>query len=66
MSLLFVDRELGYTGWAAFTEQGKKTFNHYPYKVDFTNHEICEVPGQIQDIADKLCPIIPRIKRNNF
>jgi hypothetical protein len=41
LSLLFVDRELGYTGWAVLTEEAKNTFNRYPYKVDFENNEIC-------------------------
>jgi len=38
--LTFVDSELAYSSWAAFTKEAKKTVNRYPYKVDFKNHEI--------------------------
>jgi len=39
--LLFVDRELAYKSWGALTEEAKKTFNRYPYKVDFEKNENC-------------------------
>jgi hypothetical protein len=40
LALIFIDRELGYRGWGAFTKKAKKTFDRYPYKVDFTNNEV--------------------------
>jgi hypothetical protein len=40
-NLVFVDHELGYRGWTALTKKAKKTFNRYPYKVDFKNGEFC-------------------------
>jgi len=38
--LSFVDSELAYSSWAAFTKEAKKTVNRYPYRVDFANNEI--------------------------
>jgi len=39
--LIFICRELAYTGWMALNEEAKNTINHYPYKVDFSNNEAC-------------------------
>jgi hypothetical protein len=41
LSVVFVDREVGHTSWTALNEEAKKTFNRYPYKVDFANNECC-------------------------
>lgn len=41
LTLIFVERELAYTGWTALTEEAKNIFNRYPYKVDFSNNEAC-------------------------
>ena len=35
----FVDRELGFAGWGALSEEAKKSFTRYPFKVDFANNE---------------------------
>jgi len=39
---VFVERELGYIDWNAFTEEAKKMVDPLPYKVDFANNEICD------------------------
>ena len=41
VTLVFVERELAFIGWAAMTEEAKSTFNRYPYKVDFFINEAC-------------------------
>lgn len=39
VSLFFVDRELAFYGWLAFSEEAKNSFNNYSYKVNFENGE---------------------------
>ena len=41
VSLFFVDKELAYNGWLAFSEEAKNSFDDYHYKVDFSNGEAC-------------------------
>ncbi len=38
---ILVDNELAHIGWAALTEEAKKTIDDVPYHVDFSNGEAC-------------------------
>ena len=38
---VFVEENLAYIGWDAFTEEAKKMIDPLPYKVDFANNEVC-------------------------
>lgn len=37
----FVGRELAHIGWVAMTEEAKNAFEPFPYKVNFSNKEVC-------------------------
>jgi hypothetical protein len=39
--VITINNEFALWDWLALTKQAKDTFNRYPYRVDFDNHEAC-------------------------